>query len=283
MKLRVFPIPIILTALLLLSSCIITSRAIGVDISCDDFAENPHSMRNEFQVDIGDKITIKDKKFKVVGIVEEIGNQQDDTAFWMPLETAKDVFESEKGDYGSIIVIVKSGGDLEKIAEDIEDELEDERGQKDFQVLTPEKILEQINQILATIKAVLVGIASISILVGGVGIMNTMYMAVMERTRDIGIMKAIGARNRDVLSIFLLEAALIGFIGGIFGLILGYALAYAMAALGVSFFVTNLKINLDPMLVIFGLCFAMVLGVLAGLLPARKASKLNPVDALRYE
>ena len=164
----------------------------------------------------------------------------------------------------------------------VEKELERKRGDTNFQVLTASQILEQIGQILGVMQIVLVGIAAISLLVGAIGIMNSMYTSVLERTKDIGIMKAIGARNADILQIFLIESGMIGLVGGLLGTALGTGMALAVEP-----FAKNagfpLIITLEMGVLLFGLLFAFVIGMISGILPAYQASKLKPVDALRYE
>ena len=160
--------------------------------------------------------------------------------------------------------------------------MERDRNDENFEVQTPTQILEQINEILGVMQFVLVGIAAISLLVGGVGITNSMYTSILERTKDIGIMKAIGAQNKDILFIFLIESGLMGLVGGIFGVIIGTLLSY-----GISQYATQsgfkLIFSINPGLVMFGLLFAFCIGMISGMIPARQASKLKPVDALRYE
>ena len=230
---------------------------------------------------IGDKIEIAKRNFKIVGIVEETGNSQDDNQISIPLDDAREIFnEPDKVD--AIIAQVKVASDIPLLQEKIEKELERKRDDTNFQVLTATQILEQINQVLGVMQIVLVGIAAISLVVGAIGIMNSMYTSVLERTREIGIMKAIGARNSDILEIFLIESGLIGLVGGIFGTIIGTGMALIIGQFssGAGFLLT---ITIEPLVLIFGLLFAFVVGVLSGILPAYQASKLKPVDALRYE
>ena len=156
------------------------------------------------------------------------------------------------------------------------------RDDTNFQVVTATQILEQINQVLGVMQFVLVGIAAISLVVGAIGIMNSMYTSVLERTKDIGIMKAIGARNSDILKIFLIESGLIGLVGGIFGILLGSAMALIIGQLSKNAGF-SLIIKIEPLVLIFGLLFAFVVGIISGILPAYQASRLKPVDALRYE
>ncbi|MBI4151997.1 ABC transporter permease [Candidatus Woesearchaeota archaeon] len=233
------------------------------------------------EIRVGNKITLNNRDFKVVGIVEEIGNAQDDNQVVIPLETARELFK-EPEDVDAIIAQVKTTADIPQLQEKISKELERKRGDTNFQVLTASQILEQITQVLGIMQVVLVGIAAISLVVGAIGIMNSMYTSVLERTKEIGIMKAIGARNSDVLLIFVIESGLIGVVGGILGILLGVGIALGVGSISqqAGF---SLTITIEPLIIVFGLIFAFVVGVVSGLLPAYQGSKLKPVDALRYE
>ena len=245
---------------------------IGSRISKDMFSK---------ELRIGDRIEINKIEFKIIGIFEEIGNQQDDNQINIPLESARKVFD-EQIRVDTIIAQVKSVNDIPNLQKKIEKDLERKRGDTNFQVLTASQILDQIGQVLGIIQIFLVGIAAISLIVGAIGIMNSMYTSVLERTKDIGIMKAIGARNSDILQIFIIESGLIGLVGGSFGIILGAALALIIGIISKSAgFLLIIKI--EPLVLLFGLIFAFVIGVISGILPAMQASKLKPVDALRYE
>jgi putative ABC transport system permease protein len=130
----------------------------------------------------------------------------------------------------------------------------------------------------------LVGIAAISLLVGGIGIMNTMYTSVLERTKEIGTMKAVGAKNSDILLIFLFESGLIGLIGGIIGTLLGLGISKTVEFIAITSLHTTLLQAAVPFYLVGGcLSFAFLIGALSGTIPALMASKLKPVDALRYE
>ncbi|MFH0835592.1 MAG: FtsX-like permease family protein, partial [Candidatus Micrarchaeota archaeon] len=187
-----------------------------------------------------------------------------------------------------IFVQVKAGQDPGAVAKEIEEELRDyrgvEEGSEDFSVSTSEQLMETFSMIFGVVQAVILGIAAISLLVGGIGIMNTMYTSVLERTKEIGIMKAIGARNGDILTIFLIESASLGLFGGIIGVLLGAGLSkiaevMAIQATGSTYFVAAISTDL----VVGALLFSTIIGSIAGLLPARQAAKMKPVDALRYE
>ncbi len=230
----------------------------------------------------GDKLEIKNKEFKIVGVLKEIGNRQDDTSIMMTLDIAEEIFDM-KDKYNYVFAEVKEGQDVNKVAENIRKELKKERGEENFIVLTTEQLAETVSSILSVISLVLVGIGGISLLVGGVGIMNTMYMAVLERTRVIGIYKALGAENRTILILFLIESGLIGLIGGLIGSVIGFGIAKAIEIFGSNVLTFPLKAWISWELFAFAVGFSFTFGLISGFLPARSAAKLNPVDALRYE
>jgi len=134
------------------------------------------------------------------------------------------------------------------------------------------------------VQAIVIGIAAISLIVGGIGIMNTMYTSVVERTKEIGTMKAVGARNSDILLIFLFESGLLGLMGGLIGLGFGMAISKTVEYIIVNLYQLQLlKIIFDPVLIVSVLIFSFIIGSAAGLFPAMQAAKLKPADALRYE
>ena len=145
---------------------------------------------------------------------------------------------------------------------------------------TSEELIKSVNTILGVVQAIFIGIAAISLLVGGIGIMNTMYTSVLERTHDIGIMKAIGARNSDILSIFLLESGLLGLAGGAIGVLLGVGLSKLVEYFG-SQSVGMLQASFSWHLIGGALAFSFIVGMISGALPARQASRMHPVEALR--
>ena len=143
-------------------------------------------------------------------------------------------------------------------------------------------MLEQINSIILGIQIFVYIIAGISILVGGIGIMNTMYTAVVERTKEVGIMKSIGARNSTIFTLFFIESGFLGTVGGIIGIIIGYSMATGFAFMGrMVLGVKTLYPHFPLSLFIGAFLFSFILGSFFGTLPAIQASKLNPVDALR--
>ncbi|MFA6461251.1 MAG: ABC transporter permease [Candidatus Woesearchaeota archaeon] len=237
-------------------------------------------------VNVGEKILIKDESFKVVGIYKKIGSPPDDKAVIIPIEAYQEVF-NKPNEISMMVAQTDAGEDPSLVAEEVKKELRDSRNVKekeeDFTVQTPEQLFSSFGTILDIVQIVLIGIASISLLVGGINIMNTMYTSVLQRTKEIGVMKALGAKNVQVMSLFLVEAGFYGLGGGIVGVTGGMLIAKL-----VEFAVTTV---LGPYLVItfswgliFGtLGFSFLVGALSGLAPAYKASRLSPVDSLRYE
>ena len=239
------------------------------------------------EINIGDKINIEGRDFRVVGVLERIGNPFDDSAIMIDKEAIKEIYNIENEE-SMIHAKVDNIEDIVKVKENIEKELRksrgEEKGKETFQVTTADQLLQSFSNIFAIVQAVLVGIAAISLLVGGIGIMNTMYTSVLERTREIGIMKAIGAKDSDVLTLFLFESGLIGFIGGAIGVAIGLGLSKTAEYFATIQLGTNLlKASTEPWIIIGALLFSFVIGTLSGTLPAMQASRLNPVEALRYE
>lgn len=230
-------------------------------------------------VEVGDRIKLtaevgseeKELTVRVVGILEEAGGMMgSDNGFYIPLKTCEQFFETN-GKYDTIQVYVEESALVEAVAYNIEDEIDG------VTAITAASAMEMIGSITGTIESVLGGIAAISLLVAGVGIINTMTVSVLERTKEIGTMKALGAKSTDILALFMSEAALTGVIGGVLGAGFGFILGG---------FVGNIVgINAAPTLMLAFLVvgFAVVTSVLSGLYPAWSASKLNPVDALRHE
>ncbi|MGV8161750.1 MAG: ABC transporter permease [Candidatus Nanoarchaeia archaeon] len=249
-----------------------------------DYAFSPDF---EDKIRVGQKIELSGEEFQVIGILEKIGSEQDDRQIIVPLEGFKEIYDV--GDEVSMIVVRVDDGVL---ASDVVAPLEKalrkhrnlEEGQEDFQVQTFEELINSFMTIFGIIQTVLIGIAAISLLVGAVGIMNTMYTSVLERTRDIGVMKAIGARNSDILNMFMIESGLLGLVGGAVGVILGLGVAQLAEVIGGAALGTDLlQAAMPAWLIIGSLAFAFIVGVIAGTLPARQASKMSPVDALREE
>jgi len=238
-------------------------------------------------VKTGNKILINDVEFEVVGVFEAIGSPTDDSQVYMTLDDFKELYGS--GDRVDFIYVSASPGeDLNAVADNVERKLIKHRGVTektvDFSILTPEELLASFGTILNILTAFLVGIGFISVLVGGIGIANTMYTSVLERKKEIGTMKAIGARNSDILLIFVIEAGILGLIGGVLGLAVGAGIAKMIEIIANQALGGNLlQASFNPIIVFGSLGFAFLVGILSGVLPSYQASKLKPVDALRYE
>lgn len=240
---------------------------------------------------INTHLTIEGKSFKIVGILKESGGfGGDDNTIFMPVNSARTIIEGmESNQFSSIEIKVTDEELVSEVMENIEEKLMLSRHvtetTKDFTISSAQAMQETISNVMSTLNLFLTGIAAISLLVGAIGIANTMFMSVMERTRHIGTLKALGATNFEIMKLFLLESALIGFIGGLIGIFLGFIASGLISEIGVRLTgmgETTITV-ITPQLIIFALGFSILIGAISGLLPARKASKLQPVEALRYE
>lgn len=238
------------------------------------------------QVDLRDKLEIEDQEFTVVGLLSKIGNQQDDSQIYIPIETAREIFDEEE-EVSTIFVQIKDGYDIEKVAENIKEDLRDHKdeneGEESFNVQTFEQLMKQMSDILGIVSIVVISIAGISIVVGGVGIMNTMYTSVLERTKEIGIMKAVGAKNSDIMLLFLIESGMIGLTGGLIGIAMGIGIAKAAEFIAAQANFGLLQAYIGLPLLLGALAFSVIIGTVSGTTPALQASRMKPVDALRYE
>lgn len=245
---------------------------------------------NEFfdkKIKVGNKIYINGIEFEVIGIHKKIGGlagTASDNMIRIPKDTAREIFD-ESEEVTAIFMRVREGFDVEDVAEDVKRRLRKFRDVKeceeDFSVQTSAQLIAAFENVLGVVQAVLVGLAAISLFVGGIGIMNTMYTSVVERTKEIGIMKSVGARNSTIMIIFLIESGLLGLVGGVIGVALGLGIGKAAEIVALQFDITSLQAYMGFPLIMGALLFAFVVGAIAGTLPAIQASKLHPVDALR--
>ena len=237
-------------------------------------------------VKVGDKIFIKGNSFEVIGILEPKGSFIFDDSFLMNEQAMFNILGTNKK-FVDVIAVKVAGVDIvDETIENIEKRLRKERnvgkGEENFQVESPQQTLATLNQTLAAINIFVYIIASVSVAVGGIGIMNTMYTSVLERTKEIGIMKSIGARNSSIFTIFFVESGLLGMIGGIVGIILGVSFAYGLSYAGRLLLGSDLiQASISLFVILGALLFSFVLGTFFGMLPAYQASKLNPVESLR--
>ena len=236
---------------------------------------------------VGNNVFVNGKNFEVVGLAARIGDPGRDRAIWMNEDDARVLFD-DKENFAMIVVKVSSSESPSKVAKEIEKSMRRNRhekeGKESFEVQTPEQLLQSFNTILTVIQVVLIGISAISLIVGGVGIMNTMYTAVLERTKEIGVMKAIGAKKIDILSIFVVESGMLGMAGGIIGVLIGISLSKGVEfAAEQAFGPSLIQAHISLELILGAIAFSFLIGTISGLIPARKASNLQPVEALRYE
>jgi putative ABC transport system permease protein len=238
-------------------------------------------------VRLGDKIEVNGKEFNVVGFYSSIGNPQDDGNMYTTEEAMEELFPDSKDKYQFVIVRANSDVAPSELADRIQERLRKHKGQEegkeDFFVQTFEDAIATFQTIIGVINGILIIIALISVIVAAVNIMNTMYTAVLERTNEIGIMKAVGARNFDILFIFIFEAGMLGAIGGVLGVILGYLVASFGGAIALASGFGLLQPVFTWQLVLGCIFFSFLVGAASGLMPALRASKLRPVEALRYE
>ncbi len=233
---------------------------------------------------LGDYIKIKKVPFKIIGILEEKGSSSwgdEDNVVLIPLKTAqKRLFGA---DYVTgINAMAKSEDIIEKAQADIERILDQRHrikneDDRDFTVRSQTEILSKVKDATMTFTLLLAGIAAVSLIVGGIGIMNIMFVSVTERTKEIGIRKAIGAQRKDILLQFLIEAIIVSLSGGIIGIISGILVSGLISKLA------GWQTVISAGSIILSVTFAVSIGLFFGLYPAFKASKLNPIEALRYE
>ena len=237
---------------------------------------------------VGKEIYVGSLPVTVIGVMEKqgrtLGQDSDDLVF-VPFETALTLFGRDAADQVQIHLRVASTDDVEQARDSIKRLLRSRHdlaadAKDDFQVQTQDDLLDLFKAILGAVTAVVGGVVGVALVVGGIGIMNIMLVSVTERTREIGIRKAVGARRRDILLQFLIEAVALSLVGGAIGLALGYGLGALVVAL--------LPIDLPPahvplwaIALAFG--FSSLVGISFGIYPAGKAARLDPIEALRYE
>lgn len=229
---------------------------------------------------MGKWIRIADSEFRVIGITERkgttLGFDMDDLVL-IPNTTAKDIFAVEG--FTSMLLRARDQANVQPAIDETTELLRARHNNhEDFTVVSQDDMLSTINGILGTMKGVLLAIASISLLVGGIGIANIMLVSVRERTREIGVRRAVGAKKRDILIQFLLESVVISLLGGLIGLTIGGGLILLARLISSGF-----PVQLSAQIVLTAIGFSAVVGVLSGVMPAYRASKLDPVEALRYE
>jgi putative ABC transport system permease protein len=236
---------------------------------------------------LGKEIYVGTMPVTIVGVMEDkgqfLGQNRNDLAF-LPFDAALSVFGRNAGDQVALNIQAESAEAVEEVRDGIERVLRRRHGigpkeEDDFQIIQQDELLDVVSTVLGSVTAVVGGIVSIALLVGGIGIMNIMLVSVTERTREIGVRKAVGARRQDVLVQFLIEAVTLSLVGGAIGLALGYGAGVLASSLIPNF--PPAHVPVWAVALAFG--FSAVVGIFFGIYPAAKASRLDPIDALRYE
>ncbi len=239
-------------------------------------------------IEVGDEISVKGKKFVVSGVLRSLGNRQDDSTIALDINDFRDITGQREGTPMAVVRIV-DGYEVGFVEEGIRYALEEtrvrERGEDapSFSVVSSDAVADMVGNIMGILQAVVIAFASIAIVVGGIGITNTMYTSVRERTKEIGILKAVGAKKKHITSIFLVESGVIGFIGGVGGVVLGILLAKSIEMFFQIHPVFFIEAHVSFSLMFFALGFSFLVGCISGFFPSRSAAKMEPVDALRYE
>jgi putative ABC transport system permease protein len=248
---------------------------LGADI-VSGFDEEPQTQSN---------LIMGGKKFKVIGTMKPTGNSiaPIDNVIFVSFEDARELFNRSllPNEISLIRLTLEEGSDVDAVAEEITDILlsshrvtEDE---KDFGVITPSFISGQFTEALDLLTIFLGAIASVSLIVGGIGISNTMFMSVLERRREIGTMKAVGATTDQIRDLFIVESSIIGLLGGLIGLLLAFLLGFVLNAL------LDITFIFDPLVIAGAVVFSIAIGLISGTFPAIEAAKVDPMVALRFE
>lgn len=229
---------------------------------------------------INQYIKLNGNQFMVVGVLKSVGSSMAgniDNTIIMPISTAQFIAKDTK--ISTVYIEATNESSVDSAMASIDSYMTgklSKYGTKPYNLMSQQQLLDTMSSITKTLSLLLGGIAGISLIVGGIGVMNVMLVSVTERTKEIGIRKALGGKQKDILKQFLIEALVLSSIGGILGVALGIGVGDLLNSFGVS-----AVFSLNIILIAFG--FSMAIGIIFGLFPAYKASKLKPIDALRYE
>ncbi len=241
---------------------------------------------------VGETVRISGQPYKIIGVLESKGSSSlgtsQDRVVYMPITTAQNrLMTRQKNSVSQITITVKDSYSLTEAEDAIEELMRSRHGifegnPNDFTIMNMQELLDTLNSIMGTFVLFLGGVAGISLLVGGIGIMNIMLVTVTERTKEIGLRKALGAKNKDIRMQFLVESSVLSLVGGILGILFGLGLASLIAYIA-TLSGTELQASFSPVFIAGSTLFSMAIGLFFGIYPADKASKLQPVIALRTE
>jgi putative ABC transport system permease protein len=233
----------------------------------------------------GAQVRMGGYNFEVIGVLEKrkagfFGENEEDNAVYIPFRTAQKIAPAK----GYLLLVIRGRtGRVQEALTQSEEILRRRRHVKfdepnNFDIKTADKFIEQFDSITAMVGLIAIAISSLGLLVGGIGVMNIMLVSVTERTREIGVRKAIGARRRDIVRQFLFEAMMLTFLGGVLGVVLAAGIAQLLMLL-----IPSMPASIPTWAVVTGLTVSIGVGLIFGVWPARKASRLDPIEALRYE
>ena len=223
---------------------------------------------------VGRTVRFDNLRFKIIGVVENTGDPEQDNSIIIPYKTTFGSMNPDKT-FWSIYLGVEDEDDVEAVKAKAEEVLSKRYEEDDFSVTDQSELLSTMDQIFNVVNGVLIAIGSISLLVGGIGIMNIMYATVTERTKEVGIRRAVGATERDILLQFLTESVMLSVFGGLLGLLLA-----TLIVLGIR---TVFPAAINLFAVVITLVVSSAIGIFFGVFPARRAAKLPPIEAIRYE
>jgi putative ABC transport system permease protein len=250
------------------------AAVLGGSIAEDTFSED---------VKVGQDIKIGEEKFRVVGILEKTGSSmsQLDNYIFVTFDDGKELFRNIMAENEITIIRMKvsPGYDVEEVGETVKEVMRASHrvgeGEEDFSVITPKYINEQVDSVIGTLSLLVGAVAGIGLIVGGIGISNTMFTSVLEKTQEIGTLKAIGMKKGEIVMLFLIEAGIIGLVGGVIGIIIAFISSILIS------FITPVVIL--PEVIVGAAVFAFVVGLVAGAIPAKNAAEIPAAESLRYE